>query len=327
MRAWSVVRHADPLAALELRSVDPPDPGPGEVRVRVYATSCNFADTLLCRGQYQVRPPLPFTPGLETCGVVDAVGDGVPPSLLGRRVVGQPVLPFGGFAEWTVMRADHVFDVPDSVDSPMAATLHLTYLTAWLGLHRRAGLQPDDLVVVTSVAGGVGAAAAQLAKAAGARVIGIASGAAKCASAREAGVDIVLDRNDGDIVNRVRADCIRGSADVVFESLGGESYLEATRYVGFEGRIVVVGFASGTIPEAKLNHAMVKNYSIEGLHWSLYLAHNHDLVRRAQQEVFQLLADQRIRPPEPRQISVDEVAAALNELAGRSTQGKTVMVV
>lgn len=327
MLAWSVVRHADPPAALELRSVDPPVPGPGAVRVRVHATSCNFADTLLCRGRYQVRPEFPYTPGLETCGVVEAVGADVPDTLVGRRVVGQPTLPFGGFAEHAVLPSDHLFDVPETVSSALASTLHLTYLTAWLGLHTRAGLRPGDVVVVTSAAGGVGAAAAQLAKAAGAHVIAVVSSAAKARIARDAGLDVVVNRGDGDVVAAVRAASPTGDADIVFESLGGDSYREATKYVAFEGRIVVVGFASGTVPEPALGHPMVKNYTIAGLHWSLYLSRRPDLVRAAQRDIFELLAAGRIAVPDPRTVTLHEVPAALDALAGGATHGKTVMLI
>ncbi|WP_330767032.1 NADPH:quinone oxidoreductase family protein [Rhodococcus sp. M8-35] len=325
MRSWQVLEHGEPRTVLTLRSTDPPRPRPGQIRVKVGATSANFADVLLCRGRYQVAPELPFTPGLETCGVIDAVGDPIHLDLLGQRVVGQPVLPRGGFADYALMDSHTILPVPAFICDTSAATLHLTYLTAWLALHRRGEMTVGDVVVVTAAAGGVGLAAAQIAMAAGATVIGIVSGPEKRALVESHGVPIVIDRTSGDVIEQVRAASPSGGADIVFESVGGDAYQEATKYINFEGRIIVIGFAGGTIPQPRLNHAFVKNYTIAGLHWGLYWKHRPDIIRAGQADIFALFRDRMISPVISRTIAIDDVADALQDLADGRTHGKTVM--
>ncbi len=305
--------------------IEAPHPAPGEILVRVGATAFNFADVLLCRGKYQVKPDLPFTPGLETCGVVEAVGDDAPSSLVGTRVVGQPLLPRGGFAEYTLLDSRTALAVPTGIPDSSAATLHLTYLTAWLGLHRRGRMCSGDVVVVTSAAGGVGLAAAQIAMAGGATVIGIVSGKEKKALVESHGVPFVIDRLEGDVITRVKEASPHGLADIVFESVGGDSYEEATKYISFEGRIIIVGFASGTTPQPRLNHALVKNYTIAGLHWSLYWKYRPDIVQFAQTKVFELYEQQKIVPLISRTVSIEQVAETLHDLASGRILGKSVM--
>lgn len=322
--AWTVRRHGDPETVLRWEMMPDPQPAAGQVRVRVAATSCNFADVLLCRGDYQQKPAMPFTPGLEVCGIVDQIGEGVAPDLLGRRVVGQPTLPHGGFAEMAIIEAFGAMAVPDEFDDVVAATLHLTYLTAWLGLHRRARIGAGDIVVVTAAAGGVGSAAVQLALAAGAFVIGIASGPEKVAEVTALGAQIAIDRASEDVIARVKEVAPQG-ADVVFDPVGGDAYECATKYVAFEGTIVVVGFASGFIPQPKLNHAFVKNYTIAGLHWTLYRHQNPTLLQRAQSELFDLASTGKIAPLITARLGIADVPQALNALARGKTQGKTVI--
>lgn len=321
--AWTVNGYGEPGEVLRWGQVPEPHPIAGQVRVRTAATSCNFADVLLCRGQYQQKPRMPFTPGLEVCGTVDAVGEGISAQLLGTRVVGQPALPHGGFAETAIMDAAHVYPVPEALDSATAATLHLTYLTAWLGLHRRATTRPGDTVVVTAAAGGVGSAAVQIARAAGARVIGIA-GAEKLEAVADLGADVVIDRADEQLVERV-LDAATGGVRVVFDPVGGQAYESATKYVGFEGVIVVVGFASGTIPQPRLNHAFVKNYTIAGLHWTLYRRQNPKLLREAQTEIFRMAVDGEIAPLITGRVGLDAVPATLQDLGEGRTLGKVVV--
>ncbi|OFV76415.1 NADPH:quinone oxidoreductase family protein [Rhodococcus erythropolis] len=325
-RAWRVHQYGEPEAVLRLEQTPDLVPGPGQIRVRVAAVSCNFADVLLCRGGYQQKPPPPFTPGLEACGWVDALGADVDSGLLTARVVGQPVLPHGGFSETTLMDATEAHVVPSAIDDVTAATLHLTYLSAWLGLHRRGAIAAGDVVVVTAAAGGVGSAAVQLAHAAGATVIGIVSGADKAATAVMLGADVVIDRSRQNVIESVKSVAPQG-ADVVFDSVGGDAYNQATKYIAFEGRIVVVGFASSEIPHARLNHPMVKNYTIVGLHWSLYSKYRPDLVHRAQSAVFDMASSGLITPLIHRRAELHEVPAALSELASGRVQGKTVITI
>lgn len=324
-RAWRVREYGEPVAVLRLEEAAVPMPRSGEVRVRIAAASCNFADVLLCRGKYQQRPNPPFTPGLEVCGWVVDVGDDVDAALVGERVVGQPTLPHGGFAECALLNAGSAFRVPDDIDDATAATLHLTYLTAWLGLHRRASIAAGDVVVVTAAAGGVGSAAVQVARAAGATVIAIVSNAAKAETVARLGADVVLDSSADDVIARVRTAAPRG-ADIVFDAVGGDAYHQATKYIAFEGRIVIVGFASGGVPRPELTHAFVKNYTIAGLHWTLYRTQRPELVGAGQAAIFDMARAGHIQPLIT-QIGLDDVPHALEELAHGRAHGKTVVVV
>jgi NADPH2:quinone reductase len=192
--AWQATALAEPEQALTLTDVPVPEPGPGQLLVKVRATALNFPDVLLCRGQYQIRLEPPFVPGVELCGEVVGLGPGVDERLLGSRVIGNPVLPNGALAEFTLMTAAEAYPAPESLDDAEASALHIGYQTGWFALHRRAHLQEGETVLVHAAAGGVGSAAVELAKAAGAKVIGVVGGAAKAEIARNLGADLVIDR-------------------------------------------------------------------------------------------------------------------------------------
>ena len=255
---------------MRLVDVDDPQPGAGQLVVKVLASPANFPDVLMCRGTYQVKPDLPFTPGVELCGEVVALGDGVTGFAVGDRVLGGAVLPYGGFGELAVMDAATTFPAPEALDDAQAASLYIGYQTGWFGLHRRAALQPGETLLVHAAAGGVGSAAVQLGKAAGAKVIGVVGGADKAKVAYELGADVVVDRREHDFIDVVKAETGGRGVDVVYDPVGGDTYRRSTKCIAFEGRILVVGFAGGEIQSAALNHALVKNYSIVGLHWGLY---------------------------------------------------------
>jgi len=279
VKAWQLSRYGEPEEVLELAEVPRPAPGPGQLLVRLLAAAANFPDLLLCRGTYQVRPPLPFTPGVELCGEVVAAGPDVAGFEPGDRVIGAAEFPSGAFAEYVLMDAGRALPAPAGLDAAEAAPFLVTYQTGWFGLHRKARLQAGETLLVHAAAGGVGSGAVQLGKAAGARVIAVVGGAAKAALARELGADVVIDRYEDDIVAVVK-DVTKGKgANVVYDPVGGESFVKSTKCIAFEGRIVVVGFASGDIPQAALNHALVKNYDILGLHWGLYEQRAPELVR------------------------------------------------
>ncbi|WP_329493296.1 NADPH:quinone oxidoreductase family protein [Kitasatospora herbaricolor] len=327
MRAWQVDELGEPSEVMRLREpAGRPDPGPGQVRVRVRAAAVNFPDALMVRGHYQVRPPLPFTPGVELCGVVEALGGGVSDLTPGDRVIGNPVLPGGAFAEYALLEAAAVYAAPDALDDAEAAALHIGYQTAWFALHRRAALRPGETLLVHAAAGGVGSAAVQLGKAAGARVIGVVGGAAKAAVARELGADLVVDRTAEDFVAVVKEATGGLGADVVFDPVGGDAYTGSTKCVAFEGRIVVVGFAAGQIPAPALNHALVKNYSILGLHWGLYNTRDPRAVRAAHEELCKLAEQGVVRPLVSARLPLAEAAAGVQLVAdGRST-GRVVVL-
>ncbi|MEU4096908.1 NADPH:quinone oxidoreductase family protein [Streptomyces sp. NPDC026673] len=326
MKAWRVHENGEPRAAMRLEDVPDPQPGPGELLLKVRAANVNFPDALLCRGHYQVRPPLPFTPGVELCGEVAAVGEGVTGHRAGDRVITPAALPGGAFAELAVVPAAGVLPAPPALDDAEAAALHIGYQTGWFGLHRRAGLRAGETLLVHAAAGGVGSAAVQLGKAAGATVIGVVGGPEKAKAARELGADIVVDRTREDFVAVVKEATGGRGADVVYDPVGGDAYTRSTKCVAFEGRILVVGFTSGRIPSPGLNHALVKNYSIVGLHWGLYNTQDPAAVRGCHEELTRLAAEGAIRPLVSERVPLDGAADAVQRVADGTTTGRVVVV-
>ncbi|MER6225749.1 NADPH:quinone oxidoreductase family protein [Streptomyces sp. 900105755] len=316
MQAWQVHENGEPSEVMRLQEVERPTPGDGQVLLRVRAANINFPDVLMCRGHYQVRPPLPFTPGVEICGETED----------GRRVIANPALPHGGFAEYAVADAAALLPAPDALDDAEAAALHIGYQTGWFGLHRRAALQAGETLLVHAAAGGVGSAAVQLGKAAGARVIGVVGGADKAAVAREQGCDVVVDRRAEDVVAAVKEATGGRGADVIYDPVGGDAYTQSTKVVAFEGRIVVVGFASGTIPSPALNHALVKNYSIQGLHWGLYATKNPRLILDCHRQLTELAAKGAIKPLVSERVPLSEAAAAVQRVGDGVTTGRVTVV-
>ncbi|MET8836058.1 NADPH:quinone oxidoreductase family protein [Micromonospora sp. NPDC004540] len=326
MKAWRVTALGEPVDVLRLVDVTDPEPGPGQLVVRVLACPANFPDVLMCRGEYQVRPELPFTPGVELCGEVVALGAGVAGFAVGDRVLGGAALPYGGFAEFALLDAATTFPAPAALDDAEASALYIGYQTGWFGLHRRAGLRAGETLLVHAAAGGVGSAAVQLGKAAGARVIGVVGGPEKAAVARAVGADVVVDRRAEDFVEVVRAETGGRGADVVYDPVGGDTYQRSTKCVAFEGRILVVGFAGGRIQSAALNHALVKNYSIVGLHWGLYHRHDPAAVAECHRALTALAAQGTVRPLVSERLPLDEVADGVQRLADGSTVGRVVYV-
>ena len=325
MRAWQVGELGEPRDVLTLAEVPDPEPGPGQVLVRVLGAALNFPDVLMVRGGYQVRPPLPFTPGVELCGEVLAAGPGVTGFAPGDRVIGGPAMPTGAFAELALMNAATILPAPDGLDDAEAAAFFITYQTGWFGLHRRAHLAAGETLLVQAAAGGVGSGAVQLGKAAGARVIGVVGGARKAEVARDLGADVVIDRRSQDFVEVVKEVTGGRGADVVYDSVGGDAYGKSTKCIAFEGRILVVGFASGQIPSAALNHALIKNYSIVGLHWGLYQTKMPELIRECHRQLTKLVADGAIRPLVGERVGLAEVPGALHQLADGDTVGRIVV--
>ncbi|MFF3016697.1 NADPH:quinone oxidoreductase family protein [Streptomyces sp. NPDC057939] len=319
MQAWRVHTHGEPREAMRLEEVPEPVPGEGEVRLKVLAANINFPDALLVRGQYQIRPPLPFTPGVEICGETED----------GRRVIANPSLPHGGFAEYVTAPARGLLPAPETLDDAEAAALHVGYQTGWFGLHRRARLRSGETLLVHAAAGGVGSAAVQLGKAAGATVIGVVGGKAKAHIAEELGCDLVIDRTDEDtagIAARVKEFTGGHGADVVYDPVGGDAYNASAKCVAFEGRIVIVGFAGGTVPTPALNHALVKNYAVLGLHWGLYATKDPAAVLACHGELTRLAAEGAIKPLISERVPLADAADAVQRLADGTTTGRLVVV-
>jgi NADPH2:quinone reductase len=326
MKAWTVSELGEPGQVMRLVDVTVPQPDAGQLLVRVLGAAANFPDVLMCRGLYQMKPELPFTPGVELCGEVVGLGPGVTGFAVGDRVIGGSVLPAGAFAERAVMDVTTAFPAPGGLDNAEASAFYIGYQTGWFGLHRRAHLQPGETLLVHAAAGGVGSAAVQLGKAAGARVIGVVGGPDKAEVARKLGADIVVDRYAEDFVEVVKDVTGGRGADVVYDPVGGEAYQRSTRCIAFEGRIVVVGFAGGQIQSVALNHALVKNYSIVGLHWGLYVTKDPALMRHCHDELGKLVADGLVRPLVSERLALEEVADGLQRLADGSTVGRVAYV-
>ena len=324
MRAWRVTRLGEPVDALSLDEVAVTSPAPGEVLVRVRAVAANFPDVLLCRGLYQVKPELPFVPGIELVGDVAGLGDGVDGFAVGDRVLASKI---GVLSEYAVLPASDVWAAPASLTDAAASGLTVAYQTSWFALHRRAALQSGEWLLVHAAAGGVGLAAVQLGAAAGARVIGVVGSAAKAEIARAAGAEVVLVRGVDDIVGGVKSATAGHGADVVFDPVGGDAFVASTKCIAFEGRIVVVGFAGGTIQELPAGHVLVKNYSVLGLHWGMYPGIRPDLVDVARAELVRLADSGAIAPVVDHIVPFDRAPEALTALAGGATVGRVVIEV
>ncbi|MGW1176631.1 NADPH:quinone oxidoreductase family protein [Kitasatospora sp. NPDC002543] len=321
MRAWQVGELGEPAEVMRLaEDVPRPVPGPGQLLVRVRAAAVNFPDALMVRGRYQVRPPLPFTPGVELCG---EVADG---ARRGERLIGNPVLPHGAFAEYALLDAAAAFPAPESLDDAEAAALHIGYQTAWFALHRRARLRAGETLLVHAAAGGVGSAAVQLGRAARARVVAVVGGPEKARAARALGADLVVDRLERDFVAAVKEFTDGRGADVVFDPVGGEAYTGSARCVAFEGRIMVVGFAGGQIPAPALNHALVKNYTILGLHWGLYNTHDPRAVRAAHDELTGLADRGAVRPLVSARVPLAAAPDAVQRVAAGLSTGRIAVL-
>ncbi|TKJ18354.1 alcohol dehydrogenase [Blastococcus sp. CCUG 61487] len=317
MRAWRVHELGDPADVMTFDEVETPTPGEGQVLVKVRAAALNFPDVLMAQGKYQERPPLPFTPGVELCGEV--VGTG-------QRVIGSPAGGPGAFAEYALMDAAAAYPAPEGLSDEKAAALYLTYSTGHVGLHRRAHLEAGEWLLVHAGAGGVGSAAIQLGKAAGARVIATAGGAHKTEVCRQLGADHVIDYTAEDFVPLVKEITEGHGADVVYDPVGGDVFDRSRRCIAFEGRLLVVGFTSGRLPDAPANHVLVKNYSVVGLHWGLYRKHDPGLFWRTHEELVRLVGEGKIDPLVGDVLPLDQAPQALARLADRGTVGKVVLV-
>lgn len=318
MRAWMASRHGEPAEALSLAQIEVPAPGYGQVLVRVEAAAVNYSDGLMVRGTYQSSPEPPFIAGMEAAGRVAGVGEGVSIEP-GTRVAGLTSGLVGAFAEYALMDVGSFVTPPPSFSPAQASGFSAAYQTAWFAVHLRGQVRPGDRVLVCGAAGGVGTAAAQLASAAGAEVFGVVDSESKAAVARASGcVAAVLSDGSNDLVDDLKS-AMGGRADVVIDMVGGPVYAAAERIVGFEGRIVVVGFASGAVPKPRADLVMVKNFSVVGLHWGLYRSQAPELVAAQYDLLVDAITNAALVPYVSREFSFDEAVDALEQVGhGRS---------
>jgi len=317
MRAFRVTSH-DRLPALERATR--PDPGPGQIGVRIHACGLNFADLLMISGRYQDTPALPFTLGMEVSGVVEALGDGVRSPAVGARVAvygGQ-----GGLAEFGCFDAARAVPLPRAMSHEAAAAFQIAYGTSHLALAHRARLQPGETLLVLGAAGGVGLTAVEIGCAMGARVIACARGAAKLEAARAAGAHHLID-SDTDDIRAIAKDL--GGVDVVYDPVGGDQFTAAFRACRPEARILSIGFASGDVPNIPTNHLLVKNLTVMGLYWGGYLSFAPDLLTGSLATLLDWAAKGRITPKAHHLYPLEEVGDALELLRSRKSTGKVVI--
>jgi NADPH2:quinone reductase len=328
VKAW-VVRELGTPEVMRLEEIDPGEPAKGMVRIKVRAAAINFPDSLMVAGLYQVKPELPFVPGLEVSGEVAAPVDSAGLAA-GDRVMAlleKDGLTRGGYSEIADAVPANVVRMPGAMPFDDAAGFMLIYQTAWFGLHRRAGLQPGETLLVHAGAGGVGSAAIQLGKVAGATVIATAGSDEKVELCRKLGADHAVNYKTQDFVDEVKRITAGRGADVVFDPIGGDVYDRSTKCIAFEGRIVIVGFTSGRIPQAATNHLLVKNYSAVGLHWNLYARRAPELVATATRELLGLYEAGKIKPHISTRLPLSEAPRALVMVAQGKSTGKVILTV
>ncbi len=326
MKAWQIHELGDPIERLTLGEIDAPDPdslGANQLLLDTTAVGLSFPDVLQCRGMYQEKPPLPFSPGGETVGKIVALGAEVT-----GLEVGQTVACLGGgLAEQVVVPAAMAAPLPagDGSLDAKAAALPVNYCTVWFALHERAHLQTGETVLITGAAGGTGSAAIQIAKAAGARVIAIAGGEVKVQACRDLGADVVIDhRETPEFVEAVREAAGKGGVNVCFDPVGGSVFQQARRTMGWDGRYLIIGFLDG-IQDAPANHILLKNYSIVGVHWGASLGRDPQSYRRQMDSVLALMDTGEVDPLLYPNVAFEDAAQALQDLADRKTYGKLVV--
>lgn len=311
------------LEALRLQEVDEPQPGPGEVSIKVTAVSLNFSDTLVLRNRYQVTPPLPFSPGAEIAGSVEVLGAGVTEFELGQRVVA--FIGGNGCREKVVTKASNAVAIPDGVSDEAACTLPVTYGTALHGLKDRGRLQRGETVAVLGAAGGAGLAAIEIAKLMGARIIAIASSGDKLALAREHGADEEINYAVEDVKTRLKALTGPKGVEVVYDPVGGD-YAEASlRAMAWDGRYLVVGFASGTIPRMPLNLVFLKGCAIVGVFWPAFVEREPERHRANMVQLLEWCREGRIAPHIHARFPLGETLTALSLIEERKVTGKVIV--
>ncbi|MEL6683866.1 MAG: NADPH:quinone oxidoreductase family protein [Pseudomonadota bacterium] len=317
MRAFQVTSFE---AGPAVTNVVDPAPGPGQVLLEIAACGLNFADLLMSKGTYQDTPTPPFTLGMEVCGTVIGHGPGVDAPAIGTRVAvfgGQ-----GGLAEKGVFPAALCREVPDTMGSDIAAGFMVAYGTSHLALARRAQLQHGETLLALGAAGGVGLTAVEIGKAMGAKVIAVARGQDKLAVAKAAGADHLINSESDDVKAAVKA---LGGADVVYDPVGGDAFKAALGACNREARVIVIGFASGDVPQIPANILLVKNITVIGFYWGGYLSFNAQALTDSLAELMAWHAEGRLKPHISHSLPLDQAGDALDLMRSRKSTGKVVV--
>jgi len=322
MRSWRMHELGDPWTDLQLDEVEIPTPGDGQIGIEVEAIGVAFPNVLMAQGKYQVKSTPPFSPAESVVGRVTSLGAGVDGFSVGDRVM---AMDGAELAEHAVTKASHTFKAPESLTAGQATALLVNYPTTYFGLYERAQLQAGETVLITAAAGGVGTAAIDLAKAAGAVVIAVAGGPEKTQVCLDIGADFAVDyRATPDFVDEVR-ELSGGGVDVCYEVVGGDTFHHARRCMGWDGRLLIIGFAGGTIPESPMNHALLKNYSIVGVHWGAAIARDPASLTRQMEALTEMADAGKISPKMYPPFTFEDAKQAFDDLAHRKTTGKVVV--
>lgn len=323
MKALVVEELAADYAGCTVTQVPTPEPGPGEVRVKVRAAAVNFPDLLQTRGEYQHKPALPFIPGLEMAGEVDALGEGVTEWTLGQAVVGAARV--GGFSEYAVTPAAALNAKPQGLSFAQAAGYGAAYLTAYVALVRRANVQPGEWVLVHGAAGGVGLACVDMAKALGAKVIAASASDDKLAIVQAEYSPHATVNVTGGFREKVKEITGGRGADVIYDPVGGDIFDESVRCIAFDGRLLVIGFTSGRIPTVSVNMPLIKGFSVMGVRAGEYGRKFPERGRENQQAIWKMAADGLVRPRVDKEFPLDRWREAFDTLSERKVVGKTII--
>ncbi len=318
-----VCHEFGPVEQLKIDELETPTPGPGDVLVRVHAAGVNFPDSLIVEGKYQFKPPFPFAPGGECAGVVESVGEKVTSVKPGDRVMAMT--GNGAFAEFAVAPERSVYAIPDVMPYDEAACFGMTYGTTFHALVQRGAIQPGESLLVTGAGGGVGTAAVELGRALGARVIAAASSDEKLEMAKQLGADDLINYSNVNLKDAIKELTKGEGVEVIYEVLGGDIFEQCMRCVSWNGRLLVIGFASGKIGTVQANLPLLKGASVVGVFWGAFTARQAEDNRRNFQDLFAFYEDEAIKPRISQRFPFESSADAIVAVRDRKAIGKIVV--
>jgi NADPH:quinone reductase len=322
MRAILCKSHGTP-ENLVLEEVADPVAGDNQAVVEVYAASLNFPDTLQIQGKYQFQPPMPFTPGSEVGGIIKSTGPGLTGFKVGDRVMATPMI--GGMAEQVALAASGLRKIPDNMNFKTAAGFAMVYTTSYYALKQRAQLQPGETLLVLGASGGVGLAAVELGKLMGARVIAAASSDEKLAFVNRLKPDHLLNYGDGELKDKVKALTNDRGADVIYDPVGGDLFDQSTRCINWNGRLLVIGFTSGRIPEYKANLALLKGSSMVGVFLGRFSKEEPAAYEENFRELLTMYSEAKIQPVITQSFPLQDYVKAFNVFSERRVMGKVTL--
>ncbi|MBL4800435.1 MAG: NADPH:quinone oxidoreductase family protein [Emcibacter sp.] len=318
-----IVRECGSLENLKLETIADPIAADDGVVVDIHSCAVNFADSLMVEGTYQIKPPLPFSPGLEVAGTISEVGKDVTDWQVGDRV--QALSNWGGFAEKVAVPAHVLFAIPDHMPYDDAAAFVITYSTSHVALDYRAQLKKDEWLVVNGAGGGVGLTAVEIGKLLGAKVIATAGCDEKLAVAKNKGADFTINYNREDIREKIKEYTGGKGANVVFDPVGGDVFRQSLRAIAPEGRMIIIGFASGDIPQVLTNHLLVKNIDVIGFYWGTYKTYKRHIMENSVAQLFEWYKEGKISPHINAVFPLEKTAEAIYTLKNRKSVGKVIV--